>query len=99
MGIDGILRTFVPEADLLRDRKAGLVSDEEYTELYCEMLETIPKCFIEKLIEDGESRNIALCCYCGKDSFCHRHILAEWLNKNYNLNIKEFENEVCKTNS
>ena len=34
---------------------------------------------------DKEYKNVILCCYETKDEFCHRHILAEWLN----MNIKE----------
>lgn len=33
---------------------------------------------------------IALCCYEKPDKFCHRHLVADFLNKRFNEGIEEF---------
>lgn len=49
---------------------------------------------IEKFLQTLESlsggKDVALCCYEKPGQFCHRHLLAEWLNKKGGLDIKEF---------
>jgi len=30
-----------------------------------------------------------LCCWCLKGKFCHRHLVAKWLEENLNITIKE----------
>ena len=44
--------------------------------------------FIEKL---GNGKDVALLCYERPEDFCHRHILAEWLNERIpGLDIQEY---------
>ena len=35
---------------------------------------------VRNLCELAENEDIALVCYEGRDKFCHRHIVAHWLN-------------------
>ena len=49
-----------------------------------------PSMFIESLERFSGGRDVALCCWEKPDSFCHRHILAEWLTKKTGVEIKEF---------
>lgn len=35
---------------------------------------------IQDLIEIGGRKDICLCCYEKSNDFCHRHIVAKWLN-------------------
>ena len=30
-------------------------------------------------------------CHCAKTKFCHRHLVADWLEKHLKVGIKEFE--------
>lgn len=83
------LRAFAPEKDLLLRRKQGLVSDEEYTKSYLEQLNSLDRKEVVDLLESIPGK-VALCCYCGKDKFCHRHILSKWLKDNFNIEINEF---------
>lgn len=34
-----------------------------------------------------------LLCYESPSDFCHRHILAEWINKNTNIKVEEWKND------
>ena len=36
-------------------------------------------------------KNIVLLCYETPEKFCHRHLVADWLNKNTNADIIEYE--------
>ena len=38
----------------------------------------------------SNSSGIVLCCYEPKTQFCHRHLLANFLNTNYQLGVTEF---------
>ena len=66
-----------PTWDIVMNHKAGKINDEEYTKIYYENI--LNKLNPEKII--NELDNKILLCWCGKNKFCHRHIVAEWLNK------------------
>lgn len=85
----GIL-DFAPSEDLVRGSKSGTLSEEYYKACYIKMLDNIPVSRALELVNILKEGNYALCCFCGKNKFCHRHLLAEWLNRNYECNIKEF---------
>ena len=41
-----------------------------------------PQETVKELYLLSKNKNIALICYEAPDKFCHRHLVAEWLNKN-----------------
>ncbi len=67
-----------PSEELLRDYKAGLVSEEEYKERYYNetLINVDPVELADRL------RDRVLLCYEKTGDFCHRHIVAEWFMKN-----------------
>ena len=85
----GIL-DFAPSEYLVRGYKSGILSEEDYKHCYIKMLDNLPVSLVLELVNLLKEGNYALCCFCGKDKFCHRHLLAEWLNRNYECKIKEF---------
>ncbi len=90
---DGELEIFYPPYELVNGIKTGKISEEEYTKRYLEVLEDRKKdidTIIPTLKEFSQEKDIVFLCYCSPKSFCHRHILRDWLNKNYNLDIKEY---------
>lgn len=49
---------------------------------YDEVLNKLdPHKVVEHLYEITSGRDVALVCYEAPDKFCHRHLVAEWLNK------------------
>jgi len=52
-----------------------------------------PQDFVNRLEFISEGKDVALCCFETPDKFCHRHLIAKWLNNTLNLDVKEFE---CK---
>jgi hypothetical protein len=72
--------------------KNGEFDNNQYINLYYETVlsKLNPEIVYEDLKEDA-----ILLCYEKPDDFCHRHLVAEWLNKNLKINVKEIE---CNTN-
>lgn len=46
--------------------------------------------YIDELRELVQYNDVFLLCYERPAEFCHRHVLAEYLNNNYELNIEEY---------
>lgn len=73
-----ILRELNPPKQLLYDYKNGLCSEEEYTNRYIEnILNNLNPTDIYNKIKGK-----VIVCYCGKNSFCHRNLVLEWLEQN-----------------
>lgn len=71
-------RELNPSPSLLSGYKNGRVSTEEYKETY--HFETLSKLKPEKVYEVLKGK--VLCCWEKSDSFCHRHLVTEWLKEN-----------------
>jgi uncharacterized protein YeaO (DUF488 family) len=85
------VRPLAPEAKLLMDYKAGKVSDAEYDRIYTENLQAHKgnvTHILNRLAETG-LKHIVLCCYEKPGAFCHRHLLADFLNREYGLSVTE----------
>ena len=77
-----------PSETLLRQYKNHQIDDFMFSVKYKEWLESIVnKRTYQKLLKELQTqyKNIILCCYETKQEFCHRHILADWLD----MDIKE----------
>lgn len=70
-------------------------SNEEYVRRYKN--EVLSKLNVDEFLKSvgifGGGHDVALCCYEKPEDFCHRHILAEWLNERYGMDIQEFGQE------
>lgn len=82
------LSCVVPNWQIVKEYKDGIINEEVYTQKYLNMLENNKEEILKQI--QSLSDNSVLLCYEGKNKFCHRHILAEWL-KTYNINIEEIE--------
>lgn len=72
-----------PSEKLLKGYKDSSISIEQYRVLYRSYLDSLDIETIKKeLSYVNEKLNIVFCCYEGKDVFCHRMIVAEWLRDN-----------------
>lgn len=79
-----IIKELQPTWDMVMDHKSGKISDDDYINRYINILSKIN---IDKFLKDYD--DTILLCWCGKNKFCHRHILAEWINKYKKNSIKE----------
>lgn len=81
------LREVAPTYSILHEE-----SHEVYTARFKkEVLAKVdPKMFVEVVERISQGTDVALCCFERPDDFCHRHIVAEWLNEKLGLNVEEF---------
>ena len=79
---------FAPSLDIFTKWKNGEIDDQGYVNRFIpEILEKIDK---DKLKEQLESiEDPILLCY-EKEGFCHRHVVAEWIQENLGLEVKEY---------
>lgn len=81
-----------PSEDILRDYKSGKITEIEYDFRYrlqlqnCNILEDLS--FIDSKISK-EYKGIVLCCYEKSGTFCHRHILAGYIDEKFSIDVKE----------
>lgn len=77
-----------PKAFMLKED----ITVEQYVDYYQELVldKLNIKEFVAMLERLGGGRDVALCCYEKPGQFCHRHLLADWLNEKAHLGIKEF---------
>ena len=66
-----------------------------FTKNYLAKLDNLRKNnILQKYVDDLELKleygDVILLCYEKPKEFCHRHILAEYLNRYYNLDIQEY---------
>ena len=78
-----------PKAYMLNDD----LTQEQYTEMYKRnvLSQHYPSSIVEKIRRLSQGKDCALLCYEKPGEFCHRHILADWLNKELNAGIEEYD--------
>ena len=69
----------------------GKIPEEENTKYYIEQYynRVLSKVNIEKLLEN--EKDPILLCYEESNEFCHRHVLAEYINLKYGIVVPEIE--------
>lgn len=80
-----------PTWDLLRAYKSGQVDDKGYTEWYLRLLQE-RKLTPQSVVDDLEEGSVLLC-YEGPGKFCHRHVVAEWLEAGADVEVTEISLE------
>ena len=80
-----------PTQDMLWYYKNSFISEAEYTRMYNNILDKLKADgSLDWFVKDFRKHDkVLLLCYEGKYKFCHRHILAEYLNRHYALDITE----------
>ena len=81
-----------PTAELLHKHKSNFITNEEYTSIYnSQLLRLENDGYIAKVVKALSTlqEDVVLLCYEKTGKFCHRHLLAEYLNSNYDTNIRE----------
>lgn len=86
------MKSLAPPKKLLWDAKAGRITDKEYTALFMEELKKAytPEILYENLEKDFNGKDIVLLCYEKKGVFCHRRLVAEWIEKGVGMEVVEW---------
>ena len=65
--------------------------DDYERRFFSEILEKRdPKVFLSNIERLAKGKDVALCCYEKPGDFCHRHLVAKWMNEKLGLQIEEF---------
>lgn len=88
-----IYNPLAPPMELVLKVKNGQIDHDQYTEQY---FATLRKRNVtpEKVLNDIDDQSILLC-YEKATDFCHRHLVAQWINQHYDEMIvveKSLEN-------
>lgn len=85
-------KKLAPTYDILMSYKEGRITEEQYIQRYQnEVLSKLnPYRVLQDLKDLSDGRDIILLCYENSRSFCHRHLVADWLTKYTNKDIKEW---------
>ena len=77
-----------PSWDILHNSK----SKEDYVQRFnSEILaHRDPKAFLSAIEKMANGKDVALCCFEKPDDFCHRHLVAKWLNEKLGIQVEEF---------
>lgn len=72
-----------PKYSWWKEWKDGGLDESWYIEKYQETVldQLNPKSVIKELGLMSEGKDVALVCYEKPETFCHRHLVADWLNK------------------
>lgn len=90
------LKMLAPPRKLLLDTKKGLVSNEEYTEIFNQHLSQFnPKELYEAIVEEYGD-DVTLLCYEKPGDFCHRRLVAEWFTNALEVEIPEWKKPEVK---
>lgn len=85
------LRAIAPSPDILEKCKS---SHAEYEKRYrTEVLSLFKDAniLLERISFISGGKDAVLCCYEKPSDFCHRHILAKWLEEQTGIKVEEFE--------
>ena len=79
-----------PRWQMFNDWKKGKIDNFGYTKLFNQYLETLDKESVKRALESfGE--NVVLLCYEKPGDFCHRHLVADWLESNFGWRVDEYD--------
>ena len=82
------LKMVSPSYDILHNSKDH---DDYERRFFSEILEKRdPKVFLSNIEILAKGKDVALCCYEKPGDFCHRHLVAKWMNEKLGLQIEEF---------
>lgn len=82
------IKIFVPSWQIVNDYKMNIINESKYKELYTKQLEKIDFIAIYNHMINYKQIPIFLC-YEGKNKFCHRHILSDYMNNTGMFIIQE----------
>jgi len=83
-------KTFAPSWDIFSKWKSGEINNFQYTERFREeILNKLDKEGIRRFLDSFET-DIILLCYEKSGDFCHRHIVADWIETEFGKKVEEY---------
>ena len=86
-------KRFAPSWSIYNNYKNGNIDEFGYTERYKkEILDKLNPVEIKQFLTSFD-KDIILLCYEKQGDFCHRHLVADWIESNLGKSVEEYE---CK---
>lgn len=70
--------------------KKGEIDDMQYTVEFTQQLATLDKEAVRRML-NSFGGDIILLCYEKPGTFCHRHIVADWIESNLGMRVEEYD--------
>ncbi len=86
-------KKLAPSKELLREYKAGRVSEKEYTKRFNRYLMSLDAEEVFRDLVDIAGIDAILLCWEGAGKFCYRHLVAAWLEEQLDISVPELEEE------
>lgn len=88
---DGIqYKVFAPSWSIFSRWKSGEINDLGYTKLFkTQILDKLNKEEVKTYLNSFQD-DIILLCYEKSGDFCHRHIVADWIESELNIRVDEY---------
>lgn len=92
-GYQGIqYKTLAPKYGFFMEWKQNHDNDFYIQHFNAEVLDKLDPAIVLKHLETmSGGQDIVLVCYEKPGDFCHRHLVAKWLNEKLGLDVKEYE--------
>lgn len=78
------MKELIPPWEIVEGIHNGEITEEEYTRVYKEQLSKVDRELILKELDAistiNDNKDVVLCCYEAPNKFCHRKLVAEWLD-------------------
>ena len=87
-GNDPIGKIFAPTWDMVKDLKAGKITEKRYRDMYRDILMNRWKTHgleMTEAINTAKYQDLTLVCFCPSGTFCHRYILMEFVVCNWRI--------------
>ena len=85
-------KSLAPNWKLYEDLKSKKITEEKFISTYNEQLDTLnPRMVFEDLNSLVSGYEPILMTNGSNKKFCHRHLVAEWLEKNLDVNVEEYK--------
>lgn len=86
---------FAPRYNFFKKWKDGEIDNKGYEKEYRAHLDMLVKDDIEFDFKEynTQGHDCVLLCYEKPGDFCHRHILANWLEENFGFKVEEYSTE------
>jgi len=72
---------FAPNWTIVQGVKANMITEQEYTERYLDLMRSSFKQNRPRWLTLCSMEQVAIACYCPVGVFCHRHLLANMIEK------------------
>lgn len=82
--------SLAPSYSMFMDWKKGRIDNMEYTSQFNKHLETLDKEAVRRFLTSFD-KDIVLLCYEKTGDFCHRHIVADWIENELGMRVDEYD--------